>query len=516
MQVHLINPSDISFGAGVITPRWLYVLAGATPRSYGNPRITDETLQPAQLEKMAPGDVVGIGISTSNAFRGYELGRLVRERGCLPVFGGIHATLYPEEPHTHGGAVAVVRGDGDLVWSEVLSDCAADRPRRIYEGGSIAAVDFAFPRWDLLRPGSYMWGSVQTVRGCPKRCSFCSVWRTDGRVPRQRPVSPVVEEVVQLRRQGYRFIVLADDNFYPVTLRDLALAAGRSDKSQYDRLLAIRRERFELMEQLARISKDVIFFTQITMEAAEDEAFLNAMKAARIKGALIGIESVSAAGLKSLYKGFNLSGDDLVARLQRFNQYGIHVLGSFIFGLQSDTPATFTATSELADRAGLTFAQFIPLTPFPGTIDFEKWAKRNGTSNRHWLLPPNKRPRVYLPHPTMSEEEIKHHTEQAWASFYGIRKIWRRSRCASKLRSRLAFILISKLYSQMYAKTGMTTGGFRQALAVGWARIIARPCIALFSGRPMPDLQIPLRTAREQAGDAGSGSEVVYNEVPAS
>ncbi|NLT67305.1 MAG: radical SAM protein [Acidobacteria bacterium] len=516
MQVHLINPSDISFGAGVITPRWLYVLAGATPRCYGDPWITDETLQPAQPEKMAPGDVVGIGITTSNASRGYELGRLVRERGCLPVFGGIHATLYPEESHTHGGAVAVVRGDGDLVWSEVLSDCAAGRPRRIYEGGSIAAADFAFPRWDLLSRGSYMWGSVQTVRGCPKRCSFCSVWRTDGQVPRQRPVSPVVEEVVMLRRRGYRFIALADDNFYPVTQRDLALAAGRSNKSQYDRLLSIRSERFELMKQLARISKDVIFFTQITMEAAEDEAFLNAMKAARIKGALIGVESVSVTGLKSLYKGFNLSGDDLIASLQRFNQSGIHVLGSFIFGLQSDTPATFTATSELADRAGLTFAQFIPLTPFPGTIDFEKWAKGNETSSRYWLLPPNKRPRVYLPHPTMSEEEIKHHTKQAWASFYGIRKIWRRSRCTSKLRSRLAFILISKLYSQMYAKTGMTTGGFRRALAVGWARIIARPCVALFSGRPLPDLQIPLRTAPKQAGSTAGEAEVVYNKVPAS
>jgi radical SAM superfamily enzyme YgiQ (UPF0313 family) len=69
-----------------------------------------------------------------------------------------------------------------------------------------------------------MWGSVQTVRGCPKHCSFCSVWRTDGQKPRQRAVDKVVAEVMDLRRRGFRFVALADDNFYPVTLADLAMA----------------------------------------------------------------------------------------------------------------------------------------------------------------------------------------------------------------------------------------------------------------------------------------------------
>ena len=73
-------------------------------------------------------------------------------------------------------------------------------------------------RWDLLPEGRYMWASVQTVRGCPKHCSFCSVWRTDGQKPRQRGVDAVVDEIVELRRRGFRFIALADDNFYPVTL----------------------------------------------------------------------------------------------------------------------------------------------------------------------------------------------------------------------------------------------------------------------------------------------------------
>ena len=95
MRVHLVNPSDMSFGVAVITPRWLYVLAAATGDRWGDPVIVDETLETMDFETIAQGDVVGIGIHTGNALRGYEVGRLARARGAWVVFGGIHATLYP-------------------------------------------------------------------------------------------------------------------------------------------------------------------------------------------------------------------------------------------------------------------------------------------------------------------------------------------------------------------------------------------------------------------------------------
>src|SRR5262249_43366915 len=155
-------------------------------------------------------------------------------------------------------------------------------------------------RWDLLPPDAYMWASVQTVRGCPKHCSFCSVWRTDGQEPRQRANDAVIEEIVELRRRGFRFIALADDNFYPVTFDDLAQARRRSDRSRLNELEALRQERFELMEQLARLPDDLVFYTQITMEAAEDETFLAAMHRAHILGALVGVEAVTEAGLKDV------------------------------------------------------------------------------------------------------------------------------------------------------------------------------------------------------------------------
>src|SRR5438132_6039575 len=116
-RVHLVNPSHVSFGVAVITPRWLFVLAAATGTAWGDPVIVDETLDPIDYATIAPGDVVGIGIHTGNARRGYEIGRQARERGAWVVFGGIHAPPDPDEARASGAAHTVAQGDGDLGWS---------------------------------------------------------------------------------------------------------------------------------------------------------------------------------------------------------------------------------------------------------------------------------------------------------------------------------------------------------------------------------------------------------------
>jgi len=500
LRVHLINPSHVSFGVGVITPRWLFVLAAATPARFGDPIIVDETLEKIDLATITRGDIVGIGIHTGNALRGYEVGSAARQAGATVIYGGIHATLFPDEPHELGGAHAVAKGDGDAVWARILDDAVAGRLERVYDGGRVEGEQFLKARWDLMANDSYMWASVQTLRGCPKHCSFCSVWRTDGQKPRQRVTEAVVEEIVELRRRGFRFIALADDNFYPVPLADLKMADRRADKTRYNELLEIRNERFELMKRLAKLPSDTVFFTQITMEASEDPEFLEAMRRANIKGALVGIESVTAEGLKDVYKPFNAYGDELVAKLRTFREHGIHVLGSFIFGLPSDTPSTFDATAALAQAAGVTFAQFVMLTPFPGTLDFAAWEKSMADDStriagipltRHWLIPQESRPKVYTPHPVMSADEIRRRTQGVWDKFYSLPQIWERSRCVKSLKARLAFLLISKLYRQMYANTGIATDSARVNRSAQWARMIAKPCRKLFVGQPMPDLRVP-------------------------
>ncbi len=501
--MYLVNPSHLSFGIGVITPRWLFVLAGATPASYGRPRIVDETLEAFDIDEVKPGDIVGIGIHTGNALRGYEVGKRASARGATVVFGGIHATLYPDEARQLGGANAVVRGDGDLVWPLVLEHARQGTLQETYEGGRVEADRFVPARWELLPEGRYMWGSVQTVRGCPKHCSFCSVWRTDGQKPRQRGVDSVVAEIVELRRRGFRFVALADDNFYPVTLADLAMAERQKNVPRLEQLRALRAERFELMARLAQLPSDMVFFTQITMEAAEDGAFLDAMRRANIKGALVGVEAVTPEGLKDVYKGFNESGEALVLRLRKFREHGVHVLGSFIFGLPSDRAATFEATADIAERAGVTFAQFVMLTPYPGTVDFEAWEKSVGADaehvagipvTRHWLIPQAQRPKVYSPHPVMLPNEIRERTQAVWDRFYSLRRVWARSNCLPTIRGRVAFVLMSKLYRQMYANTGIATDSARVNRANRWARLIARPCRRIFAGRPLPELGVEVST----------------------
>ena len=503
MRVHLVNPSDVSFGISIITPRWLYVLAGATPRHYGDPAIIDETLELIDPESIRPGDVVGIGIHTSNALRGYAVGRMARERGARVVFGGIHSTLYPDEAHELGGAHAVVRGDGDVVWREVLADCVNGGLKKVYEGGRVEAGQFQRARWDVMPPKGYMFASVQTVRGCPKHCSFCSVWRTDGQKPRQRTADVVIDEIVELRRLGFRFVTLADDNFYPVTLEDLRLAKEQNNAPRLAELEATRAERFDLMERMAALPSDMTFFTQITMEAAEDAEFLDAMRRAHIKGALVGVESVTPEGLKSVFKEFNFAGDNLVKQLQLFRKHGVNVLGSFIFGLPTDQPGSFDATVDVAQRSETAFSQFVMMTPFPGTVDFQRWEKDqekdpatvNGVPlTRYWLIPRENRPRLYMPHPSMTTEQIRQGTQHAWNRFYSLRLIWQRAcQCTVTLRSRLAFTLISKLYLQMYGRTGIATDSARISRAAGWARWLAKKCLPLFRTAPMPQLKMPPR-----------------------
>lgn len=150
----------------------------------------------------------------------------------------------------------------------------------------------------------------------------------------------------------------------------------------------------------------------------------------------------------------------LVQRLRTFRQHGVHVLGSFIFGLPSDRASTFEATADVAERAELAFAQFVMLTPYPGTVDFEAWEKHVGAGadrvagipvTRHWLIPQASRPKVYAPHPVMGADEIRARTQAVWDRFYSLPRIWARSRCAETVR----------------------------------ARLIARPCRRLFVARPV-------------------------------
>jgi len=116
------------------------------------------------------------------------------------------------------------------------------------------------------------------------------------------------------------------------------------------------------------------------------------------------------------------------------------------------------------------------------------------------------RPKVYTPHPVMSPDEIRERTQGVWDKFYSLGAIWGRSNCVKSYKARLAFVLISKLYRQMYANTGIATDSARVSRSAKWARIIARHTRRLFVAPPMPELTAPVKTAPRRAALAGQAA----------
>jgi hypothetical protein len=138
------------------------------------------------------------------------------------------------------------------------------------------------------------------------------------------------------------------------------------------------------------------------------------------------------------------------------------------------------------------------MTPYPGTVDFKKWeiAQTDKRLTRYWLIPPDERPKLYTEHPTMSSEDIRLGTQRVWDDFYSLKEIWVRARCVKSMKAKLAFVLVSKLYRQMYANTGIATDSARKKGSSNWARWMAKPLLKLFRAAPMPGLTLPQRDER--------------------
>ncbi len=271
-KIILVSPANLTVGYGFFTPRWLFVLAQATPSGLvGDPVIVDETIERFDPSIVKPGDIVGIGITSGNCVPGYRVLREAKSRGAIVIMGGIHTTIFPEEPLAMG-ADAVVTGGGDVIWPKVVRDALDGRLARLYKGGRVPGESMVKARWDLMDPSKYMFASAQTVAGCPENCSFCSVWVTDGRQPRMRLTDSVIEEANELYALGFRQIVFADDNFSPATLGRIAREPSIEKRRQFER---IRRERLEFFDEYnRRVPADLFSMTQLTAEVATDEEYL--------------------------------------------------------------------------------------------------------------------------------------------------------------------------------------------------------------------------------------------------
>ena len=496
-KVVLINPSMSTVGYSFITPRWLFVIAQSTPVDLvGDPVLVDESIDKFNPDIVGPGDIVGIGISSGNCIPGYRALREAKSKGATVVVGGIHATIFPEEP-LRMGADAVVTGSGEAVWGKAVKDALGHQLQRQYAGGRISGEAMLKARWDLLDPTKYIFPSVQTVAGCPENCSFCSVWVTEGRQPRQRLSSKVIEEVNELHDLGFRYIVFADDNFNPSTLGRIARESSENKRRELER---VREDRLRFFDEYDRsVPKDVFAFAQMTAEVITDEEYLDAMyQKMRIRTALIGVESFSEEGLKSAGKLWNPVGQKMVAAIQRIQASGIMVLSSIICGLESDTLETIRTMRKFANESGTLFAQFTVYNPYPGTKDFYEMMNDKKNLGKPGFLPKHKtriladeywlrplRPVDIAKHPNISGSNLNRENKKCWNSFYSLGQSLRRTRRGRARRwplgAKLVYLLICVLFKRAYAGYGMAADSVRRKESGTVTKMLLRTVVTVFN-----------------------------------
>jgi radical SAM superfamily enzyme YgiQ (UPF0313 family) len=357
MRLLLINPRNPLVNAGSKENRWnkyriwkplgLLVLAGLTPAEW-EVTIVDENTGIPDYTRMPRPDLMGVSAFTSQAPRGYELAADFRARGVPVVMGGIHATMRPEEAAER--VDSVVTGEAESVWTQVLEDARRGALKSLYVGIQDTLENTPFPRHDLL-PTGYQFGSIQTTRGCPLNCSFCSVSTFNGKEYRCRPIEDVVAEFKLIRE---KVVLIVDDN-----------------------LIGIRRDHITRAKELFRamIKADLgkKWFAQATINMADDEELLRLAARAGCVAVFIGFESIGNEGLIEVRKKYNIQkGRDFKASVRRIQKHNILVVGSFIIGLDADRSGIGLEIANTATRYGVDAINVMFLTPLPGT---ELWKK---------------------------------------------------------------------------------------------------------------------------------------------
>jgi radical SAM superfamily enzyme YgiQ (UPF0313 family) len=323
-------------------PLGLLVLAGMTPPEW-EITVIDENVHVPDYSDMPRPDLVGVTAFTSQAPRAYELAATFRGMGVPVVMGGIHATMRQKEASSR--VDAVVTGEAESVWPRVLDDSKNGRLLPLYEGGHADMDSTPLARHDLL-PTGYQFGIIQTTRGCPLNCSFCSVGPFNGNRYRRRGNDEIIAEFRTIRE---KHVLVVDDN-----------------------LIGTRPEHISRAKDLFRAIIDADlgkkWICQATINIADDEELLRLAHEAGCIGAFIGFESTSREGLAEVQKKYNIQDDrDFVASVRRIQKQKISVAGSFIMGLDVDRPGIGRQIADTADMYGVDFMNVLILTPLPGT-----------------------------------------------------------------------------------------------------------------------------------------------------
>lgn len=392
------------------------VLAGLTPPGI-DLKFYDDRMEAIPYDE--PTDLVAISVETYTAKRAYQIASEYRRRRVPVVMGGFHPTLVPEEAGEY--AEAIVSGEAETVWPEVIDDFRAGRLRPVYQSTSRPSLQGLKPDRSIFAGKRYLpIGLVEAGRGCYFKCEFCSIQAYFHSTQSRRPSPDVFEEIQQIKRPLFFFV---DDN----------ITAHMEQAKEFFRAL---------------IPLKIRWVSQASINAAHDEEFLHLIKASGCQGLLIGFETLNPANLKQMHKGFNTTYGGYEVALANLRRYGIRLYATFLLGYDDDSDDTFQEILEFVLKHELYIAAFNHVTPFPGTPLYERLQRENRLLyDRWWLHPDYCYGMVPFAPKGLTAAQVQAGCFQARAGFYSLPSIFKRGLDfqvnSSNLRMGFYFFLIN-------------------------------------------------------------------------
>ncbi|MBP9749177.1 MAG: B12-binding domain-containing radical SAM protein [Candidatus Pacebacteria bacterium] len=378
-------------------PLPIATLAGLTPRDV-EMRFFDERIEDIDFDD--PTNLVGINVEAYTAKRAYEIAAEYRKRGVHTILGGYHVMLMPHEALQY--ADSILAGYAEGVWETVLRDAEHGRLKRRYDSIPLSEIEFTLPRRDILQSNKYLPIScVETGRGCPFACNFCSIAAATHSQFKARPVDLIVQDIKSLKHKTVFFV---DDNI---------VGNFKHAKTLLRALIPLK----------------IKWMGQGSLNVARDEEMLQLMADSGCIGILVGFESLKQESLRLMDKDFMTTIEDTPEFIRRLHAHGLAIYGTFIFGYETDTPEDFAQTVDFAIKHGIFMGAFNHLMPFPGTPLYRQFEREGRLISDAWWLEPDYRFNdVPFTPKHVSREDVRRVCLKARRKFYSIPSIIKRAR----------------------------------------------------------------------------------------
>jgi len=458
MKIIFINPSSFNdsgrdlYSAHIAAPLFTFqpntkmtlgiplalpTLAAVTPSEF-ELKIIDEEIEDIDFDE--PADIVAITAMTFKAKRAYEIAREFRARGVKVIMGGIHASMCPDEVSEHVDCVVV--GEAENIWPSLLIDAVEGKLKKRYVGQGLPDLKISrTPRYDLVKIDQYLYAYLQTTRGCPFDCTFCTVTKMSGRTVRKKTPEQVIEDVSSIINLKHKQTFDMIDRMANQKMKVVKMIAFIDDNFAIDRKHALAichaLKRFQMEHNVA-----IPWYTQTNVEVGFDEELLTAMSAANCQHLFIGFESLDMATLQSMQKNIN-SPERYEEAIQNIHNHGIRVVFSTIIGDDNTSRQSAEYLKAFIEKNNILHVLLNILTPYPGTKLFEEMTKEGRILTDQSELY-NIRNVVFKPR-NMAARELQELFNSLSSSIYQYDNMYKRGENLFKPASRLYFSFLDRV-----------------------------------------------------------------------